>query len=73
MDKFFIIRILHFIYLGLLLIFIAFYFTAYQPFKLHGICAEKSAKTILKSEPIPDAYDLYQGLYKNCISQNGKI
>ncbi len=69
MDKFLILRLLHSMYLGLLLLFILFYFEAYQPYKLHNLCAEASAKTVLQSAPNPDAYGYYQNLYKGCISQ----
>lgn len=69
MNKFLIFRIFHFVYLGLLLTFILFYFTVYQPIKLHSLCAETSAKTVLGSTSNVDAYDFYQRLHKDCIAK----
>lgn len=68
MKKFFFLKLLHFVYLGLLLAFIAFYFTYYIPAKAHNECVKYSAETTLKTSD-SDAYTLYHYLYKTCISK----
>lgn len=69
MNKFLILRIAHFIYLGLLLTLILFYFEVYQPYKLHNICAESSAKTVLNESSNPNSYEYYHALYNACVSE----
>jgi len=63
-----VIRALHILYLTLLLVFIYFFFNTYQPFKLHQVCAEESAKEVLKLNP-QDSYGYYKNLYEKCYSQ----
>jgi len=45
-----------------------FFFNIYQPIKVHRICADSSAKEVLKSNS-KDAFDMYQSLYKDCSSE----
>jgi len=68
MNKLLILKVLHITYVGLLLIFIYFYFSYYKPFKLHTVCAEASAKTVLAAKSQYDPHDYYLNLYQSCLS-----
>ena len=73
MNWYFVFRVLHSIYLGVLLTFIFFYFTQYRPVKVHAVCAESSAKSVLKLGSEGDAYGVYKSLYEECSSQKPLI
>ena len=61
------VKVLHLTFLGILSIFIYFYFAEYKPLKLHTECAQNSARAVLASDNKTDAYDLYQKLYDSCM------
>lgn len=63
-----VIRTLHFIFLGILIAFIVFYFMEYLPFKTQKVCAESSANKVLNLSP-HNAYEVYHQLYKTCLSK----
>lgn len=65
MNKSIVIKALHLTFLGILLSFIYFYFSVYQPLKVHRICADFSSSEVLKSNA-EDAYGLYKSLYSKC-------
>lgn len=69
MNRQSILKLLHFVYLGFLLTFIYFYFSAYQPLKLHNTCAISSSQQVLNSKNQERAYELYKELYADCISE----
>ncbi len=46
--------------------FIFFYFTQYRPVKVHAVCAESSAKSVLKLGTEGDANGTYKSLYEEC-------
>ena len=62
-----LLNVANLIYIGLLSLFIFFYFQVLQPIKIGDKCAEASAKATLSLSPA-DAYGYYQGLYKDCLS-----
>lgn len=66
------LNVVNLIYIGLLSLFILFYFQTLQPLKIKDACAESSAKATLSLAPA-DAYGYYQGLYKNCLSKNSGL
>lgn len=69
MNKLLILRVAHTIYLGILLTFILFYFEVYQPNKFHDVCAEISAKKVLRQDFNPNAANIYDSYYKDCVSE----
>lgn len=68
MSRFGVFRTLHFIFLGILISFILFYFYEYIPLKAQRICREVSAKATLKSNSA-DAYEFYKNHLRSCLSK----
>ena len=68
MNRFWLVKILHLVFLGLLLSFIFVYFTELQPAKKQAQCAEFSTRSVLGAASNEDAFDLYNKLYKNCLT-----
>ncbi|OGE64300.1 hypothetical protein A3I48_03680 [Candidatus Daviesbacteria bacterium RIFCSPLOWO2_02_FULL_36_7] len=67
MNRFSILRVLHLLFLGVLLAFIYFFYAVYQPLKAHNVCAKNSAESVLGINQQNNAFDLYQQTYKNCL------
>ncbi len=66
------LNVANLIYIGLLSLFILFYFQILQPIKIGEQCAESSAKATLRLTPV-NAFDYYQGQYKDCLSKNSEL
>lgn len=73
MKRFMSLKSVQIAYIGFLSLFIAYYLVSYRPYKAHRICAEESAKTVLETKTKGDSYQMYQNLYKNCVSEQEKI
>lgn len=69
MYRIWVVKALHLVFLGILLSFIFVYFTELQPAKKQAQCAETATKSVLGAAAVEDAFDLYNQLYKNCLTQ----
>lgn len=73
MNRFSILGVLHLLFLVVIIGFIYFFYTVYQPLKAHDTCAKSSAERVLGLNSQLDTYTLYQEMYKKCISQKGNL